>query len=568
MSKGRILIVDDNAENLYFLRTLLEADGYETVPAPNGAEALSMAHQGPFILAISDILMPVMDGFALCREWKKDGKLKSIPFVFYTATYTDDRDRKFALGLGADEFIIKPQEPDSFRQTIGEVLRRVGSTPAQVPQQTAEEAVYLRQYNEALVRKLESKMEQLEKTVRELQAEKAEVLKSQKERENLQSQLYQAQKMEAIGRLSGGVAHDFNNMLSVIMSYADIILRRTDPSDPLSFDVQKILGAARRSADLTRQLLAFARKETVPPKAVDLNEAVGAMAPFLQRLLGETIELSWKPGDGLGQVLIGPTHLDQILTNLCVNGRDAIEGTGRIVIETGAAAFDAAYCALHADHFPGEYWRLSVTDNGKGMDQDVLSKVFEPFFTTKETGKGTGLGLATVYGIVQQNRGFVTVKSEPGRGATFEVYLPRHAEKPARTAPPAPAPAAPRHQTTILLVEDELSILRVTTLILEDLGYNVVSASTPGEALSLSQALPGEVNLLLSDVVMPQMSGLELGRKLLVLFPGLKRLYMSGYAAGSLSGPDAPDEGARFIMKPFTIKELAEKVHEALKAPH
>lgn len=564
MSKGRILIVDDNTDNLYFLRTLLQADGYETAIAPNGAEALDLAHQVPLVLVISDILMPVMDGFTLCREWKKDKQLKSVPFIFYTATYTDDRDRKFAMGMGADEFILKPQEPDFFRQAVEGVLKRVGSTPA-VPLETRDEAVYLKEYNEALVRKLESKMEQLEKTVRELEMEKAELTKTQKERENLQAQLFQAQKMEAIGRLAGGVAHDFNNMLSVIMSYTDMILRRTDPSDSLSLDLQKVMGAAQRSADLTRQLLAFARKETAQPKVMDLNGAVEAMVPFLKRLLGETIELSWRPGEGLGHVLMGPSHLDQVLTNLCVNSRDAIEGDGRIVIATGAAVFDAAYCAQHPGFFPGEYWRLSVADNGRGMDKGVLDKIFEPFFTTKENGKGTGLGLSTVYGIVQQNQGFIMVTSEPGRGATFEVYLPRHSAQPAAKASENPGPPMARNQTTILLVEDELSILRVTTLILEDLGFNVVSASTPLEALRIAQVQSGGIHLLLSDVVMPQMSGLELARKLMEHFPNLKRLYMSGYAAGSLSEPDKLDEGALFIRKPFNIKELAEKVLKALK---
>ncbi|HJT23688.1 MAG TPA: response regulator, partial [bacterium] len=564
MSKGRILIVDDKQENLYLLKTLLEADGYETVTAPNGEVALSLARQGLPVLVISDILMPVLDGFTLCREWKKDEALKKIPFVFYTATYTDERDRKFALGLGADEFIIKPQEPDFFRQAVEEVLKRVSSAPVHAPAEAREEAVY-QQYNQALVRKLEGKMEQLAKAVRELETEKAELLKAQKERENLQTQLFQAQKMEAIGRLAGGVAHDFNNMLSVIMSYTDMILRRLDPSDPLSHDLQKVMGAAQRSAELTRQLLAFARKETSLPKVLDLNEAVEALVPFLKRLLGENIELTWRPGEGIGPVLVGPTHLDQILTNLCVNSRDAIEGAGKIVIETGATAFDPAYCAKHAGFYPGEYWRLSVTDNGKGMGKDILAKIFEPFFTTKEAGKGTGLGLSTVYGIVQQNQGFITVKSELRQGAAFDIYLPRHVARPAVEVPGGTSVPRPRNQTTILLVEDELSILRVTTLILEDLGYNVVSASTPLDALKLAQAQPGGIHLLLSDVVMPQMSGLELAHKMLEQFPRLKRLYMSGYGAGSLSEPDKMDEGAHFIRKPFNIKQLAEKVQEALR---
>ena len=405
MSKGRILIVDDNQENLYLLKTLLEADGYETVQSPNGAEALAHARHGDFCLAVSDILMPVMDGFSLCREWKKDEALKKIPFIFYTATYTDDRDRKFALDLGADAFIVKPQEPEAFRRTVEDVLKKVGSAPVHAPGGAQEETVYLKEYNEALVRKLEAKMEQLEKTVRELEREKTELLKSQKERENLQSQLFQAQKMEAIGRLAGGVAHDFNNMLSVIMSYTDMILRRLDPSDPLSHDLQKVMGAAQRSAELTRQLLAFARKETTPPKIVELNEAVGALVPFLRRLLGENVELTWRPGEGVGRVMVGPSHLDQLLTNLCVNSRDAIEGSGKIVIETGAAAFDAAYCAKHAGFFPGEYWKLSVADTGKGMEKDILAKVFEPFSPPRRPGRARAWGFPPFTASCSKTRG-------------------------------------------------------------------------------------------------------------------------------------------------------------------
>ena len=564
MSKGRIVVVDDNAENLYLLRALLQADGFEVATAANGSEALALARQGPLAMVISDILMPVMDGFTLCREWKKDAQLGKIPFVFYTATYTDERDREFALGLGADEFIIKPQEPDSFRQTIREVLQRVRSSPAHSPGEAKEEAVYLKQYNEALVRKLEAKMQQLEKTVRELVLEKAELLKTQEERETLRNQLFQAQKLEAIGRLAGGVAHDFNNMLSVIIFYTDMILRRTDPSDPLSQDLQKVMGAARRSADLTRQLLAFARQETVVPKVVDLNGTVADMLKLLQRLIGENIELAWHPGKGVGRVRVGSTHIDQILTNLCINARDAIEGNGKIAIETGMAVFDEAYCLKHPEFRSGEYLRLSVTDNGRGMGPEVLSNVFEPFYTTKETGKGTGLGLATVYGIVQQDKGFITVNSAPGKGAAFEVYLPKYQGLPAPASPEAPAPPRTRGQTTILLVEDEPAILQVASLVLGELGYIVVGASRPLEALRLAQDQPAGVQLLITDIVMPEMNGLELAKKLIPLFPGLKRLYMSGYSAGTMNSSDVLDEGAHFIQKPFTIKELAEKVQEAL----
>lgn len=388
--------------------------------------------------------------------------------------------------------------------------------------------------------------------------------RTEEEREKLRNQLFQAQKLESIGRLAGGVAHDFNNMLSVIISYTDSILRRTDPSDPLSGDLQRILAAAQHSAELTRQLLAFARKETVVPQVLDLNKTVGDMIPFLRRLLGENIDLVWRPGEDPGQVRVGSTHIDQILTNLCVNARDAIAGHGRILIETGAAAFDASHCAGHPEFSTGEFALLAVSDTGQGMGPEVLAKVFEPFYTTKGPGKGTGLGLPTVYGIVQQDKGFITVESEPGRGTAFKIYLPRFSGRPEQVLPETSAPPLARSQTTLLLVEDEPAILRITTLILQNLGYAVVGASSPSEALRLAQAQPNGIHLLVTDMVLPEMSGLELSRKLLSLYPNLKRLYMSGYAAGSIPGSDGLDEGSHFLPKPFTIQELAAKVREAL----
>jgi signal transduction histidine kinase/FixJ family two-component response regulator len=562
MSASRILIVDDHEENIYLLRALLQADGYEVSTAPNGAEALAQAHLNPPDMIISDVLMPVMDGFTLCREWKKDPRLAPVPFVFYTATYTDERDREFALSLGAEAFIVKPEEPEVFREKIHGILGKVKglSTPGEKGEGApVEETVYLKQYNEALIRKLEAKMAQLEKTIRELERENAERLKSEAERESLRDQLFQAQKMESIGRLAGGVAHDFNNMLSVIISYTDLVRSQLKPDDPLRDDLQKILEAARRSADLTRQLLTFARKETVTLKVIDLNEAVKGMIRFLERILGDNIQLSFPLQGKPGRVRVGSSHLDQILTNLCVNARDAIQGHGRIDITTGAAAFDEAYCANHPGFYPGDFLRLSVSDNGCGMKEEVLAKVFEPFYTTKGPGQGTGLGLSTVYGIVQQNKGFIKVKSQLGVGTTFDIYLPRYdGPLPAAPAESLAVPLA-RGQTNILLVEDEPAILQITSRILKNLGYTILPYPSPREAL-LRIRDHSQVHLLITDVIMPEMSGMELAKKVQPLFPGLKCLYMSGYTADS----SQLEEGVHFIQKPFTIKELAEKVHEVL----
>ncbi len=384
------------------------------------------------------------------------------------------------------------------------------------------------------------------------------------EREKLQAQLNQAQKMESVGRLAGGVAHDFNNMLAVITGYADLALEETDPESPLHTDLLEIQKAAQRSADLTRQLLAFARKQTVAPKVLDLNETVAGMLKMLERLIGEDIQFTWQPKAELWPVKVDPSQIDQILANLCVNARDAIAGAGKVTIETGTTAFDEAYCAHHVGFAPGEYVRLAVRDDGCGMDKEMLAHIFEPFFTTKGVGAGTGLGLAMVYGAVKQNHGFIDVYSEPGQGTTFTIYLPRHVGKAGQARTEGAAGPDRRGQETILLVEDESAILKLTTMLLEMQGYAVLPASTPGEAIRLAREHAGEIQLLMTDVVMPEMNGRDLAKNLLSLYPHLKRLFMSGYTADMIAHHGVLDEGVHFIQKPFSIKGLAAKVREAL----
>jgi two-component system cell cycle sensor histidine kinase/response regulator CckA len=384
------------------------------------------------------------------------------------------------------------------------------------------------------------------------------------ERERLQAQLAQAQKMDSIGRLAGGVAHDFNNMLGVILGHADMALELVDPSQPLHADLSDIRLAALRSADLTRQLLGFARKQTIAPRVIDLNEAVDGILNMLRRLIGEDIDLVWLPGVEVLPVKMDPSQFDQILANLFINARDAIDGVGKVTIETGQASFDQAFCNDHPGFLPGDYVRLEVSDSGCGMDKETLERLYEPFFTTKEVGKGTGLGLATVYGIVKQNSGFLNVYSEPAHGTSFKIYLPRQAAKPERVLQKDPGAPTARGHETILLVEDEPLTLALTTRVLENLGYTVLGASTPGEAIRLADANPGEVPLLCTDVVMPEMSGLDLVKALKTSHPNLKCLYMSGYAANVISRHGVLDEGVRFIQKPFLIADLATKVREAL----
>jgi signal transduction histidine kinase len=384
------------------------------------------------------------------------------------------------------------------------------------------------------------------------------------EREKLQNQLTQAQKMESVGRLAGGVAHDFNNMLGVILGYTELAMEKAPPLDPLHADLEEIQKAAQRSADLTRQLLAFASKQTVAPKVLDLNETVEGMLKILRRLIGENIALAWKPGHGLWPIRMDPTQIDQILANLCVNARDAISGAGKVTIETTNASFDAEDCDNHAAFLPGDYVLLAVSDNGCGMSPESTSHLFEPFFTTKEVGKGTGLGLASLYGAIKQNNGFVNVYSELGKGTTFKIYLPRDtAKKQAETK--EPQPRIERGSETILLVEDEPAILRMTGIILEKLGYNVLAASSPSEALRLAREHNGRIHLLLTDVIMPDMQGYELAKNLQSLYPKMKCLFMSGYTAHSIARADLLTKDMHFIQKPFSKTDLGAKLREVLK---
>ncbi len=859
-----ILIVDDLEENRYLLEAMLKAEGHTVREASNGAEALGILRAGGIDLIISDILMPVMDGFQLCRAVKTDPDLHRIPFIVYTATYTDAKDEAFARMIGADRFVVKPCEPEVFMKVLGEVIDAARHRPDAPHTPLASQENLFQLYSERLVRKLEQKIEQAEHEIEARRKAEAALRESQtrliaaqrmarmgdftwdletgevncsealldlmgydaserfdsdrvnaqihhpedreriirwlqgciasdsdvltpneyrvtgnsgetlfvrtvgvverrpgrkprvfatmqdiserkraeldlehrvemerlfgsistrfvnlpadavdrgisdaleaigrfagvdrsyvflfsangatmdnthewcadsieaqidklkglpadlfpwwmekmkrlevvhiprlddlpaeaeaerkilegqairsilaiplaggdtlegfvgfdavkrektwseedigllrtvgevffsslrrqrveRERERLQAQLMQAQKMESVGRLAGGVAHDFNNMLNVILGHAEFALEGIDPSDPLHAHLHAIRKAAERSANLTRQLLAFARKQTVVPKVLDLNDTVEGMLRMLRRLIGEDIELVWLPGTNLWPVKVDPGQIDQILVNLCVNARDAISGPGRVTIETRTRTFDSSDCGGNPECIPGQYAQLTVVDDGCGMDAETRAHLFEPFFTTKEVGQGTGLGLATVYGIVRQNQGFINVYSEPGRGTVFNVYLPRHAaEGVAEAAPQLPAGPPLQGCETVLLVEDEPSILEIGTIMLRRLGYTVLPAAGPREALDLARRHEGEIHLLITDVIMPEMNGRELTDRILELHPRAKRLFMSGYTADAIAHHGVLDEGVHFLQKPFSLQDLAVHVRKAL----
>jgi PAS domain S-box-containing protein len=544
----KILIVDDHESNLYLLKSLLGGNGYEVITAPDGAGAFEIMEAGNIDLVITDILMPVMDGFQLCRKIKTHPTLKTTPLIFYTATYTGKKDEDFALKIGADRFIVKPCEPDRILAAVKEVLaaaeQRQGTGAGPVIE--SDEAYKL--YSERLVKKLEQKMLEAEREIaarkiaeKELRKSRERLVEAQrlahmgdftwdvatgevtgseavfellgydpeeplnmdrihaeihhpddaddvaawagacidsgredlppkeyriirkdgrilhvrtlgriekspdghplvfatiqditarieaeKEKEILQDQLNQAQKLESIGRLAGGVAHDYNNMLSVIMGFAELALGKIPPGASIHKDIEEILRAAGRSSDMTRKLLAFARKQEISPRTLNLNDVIEGILQMLARVIGERIHFSRHLTPGLWDVFMDPSQVDQILMNLCVNAKDAIDGSGSIHIETANVHLDDRFCADRPGAVPGDFVALTVADDGCGMDGQTREKIFEPFFTTKTSDKGTGLGLATVYGIVNQNNGFIHVQSEPQQGTTFTIYLPRH----------------------------------------------------------------------------------------------------------------------------------------------
>ncbi len=382
-------------------------------------------------------------------------------------------------------------------------------------------------------------------------------------RQSLQAQLSQAQKMEAVGRLAGGVAHDFNNMLGVIIGHAELAMAQIGTSHAIFADLMEIRKAAERSADLTRQLLAFARRQTVSPKVLDLNETVERILKMLRRLIGEDIILAWLPSRTPCRVKVDPSQIDQILANLCVNARDAISGIGKITIETGLTFFDEDYCARHPEFAPGRFAMLAVSDDGCGMDAETVDKIFEPFFTTKAMGEGTGLGLATVYGIVKQNDGFINAYSELNHGTTFKIYLPCAGEQPAEK-PLAPSKRHLRGDETVLLVEDEESLLALGKTILQQHGYEVLAAKSPTEALGIAQDHPGPIHLLITDVIMPEMNGKDLRDRLAEVKPGFECIFMSGYTANVIAHRGILDGGIDFLQKPFSIQTLLEKVRDVL----
>jgi two-component system cell cycle sensor histidine kinase/response regulator CckA len=661
----KALIVDDIAQNLYFLRTLLSANGYQVESAGNGAEALALAEKATPDLIITDLLMPVMDGFTFCRACRSRPALAAVPIVVYTATYTDPSDEKLALDQGADLFLVKPLDVEELMKAISELLQKRAAGLLARHHRLAPPEVFIQQYNATLIRKLEQKLAELDASDRKrkeseerlrqavrvsnigifdhdhisqtiyasprdreingldptepisLEAFIARVHPGDRERiaaavnlalnpdgdglfdvenrlllpdgsvrwtstraqtffegegterhptrtigavrditkrKQAEEQQLQAQKLESIGRLAGGVAHDFNNLLTVINGYSTLILSRMSAGDPLREAIKSIQNAGESATALTRQLLAFSRKQLLEPRLLDVNRMVEGIRPQLEHLLGEGVEVRVALDEASGAVHADPHQLERVIINLAVNARHAMPNGGCFSIETASAELPQSQ-----EGAKGRYFLLKVSDNGEGMNEETRRRIFEPFFTTRPAGTGTGLGLATVQGIVAQSGGQIEVFSEPGLGTTFHIYLPVVAGTAVARARPASATPLGGSET-ILVVEDLTAVRDYVVMALASYGYRMISAGSAREALRIVAQESGPIHLVLTDVVMPDVGGPEMVEQLEKVRPEVKVLYMSGYTDNLMFEP------VHFIEKPFSPEELAGKVRELLGA--
>lgn len=521
-SASTILIVDDNPLGREVLGDVLEPDGYTLYYASDGPEALSLAAQLDPDLILLDVMMPDMDGYEVCRRLRADKRLCEVPVLMVSAL--DDRLARInGIEVGADDFVSKPVDRMELRARVRTINR-------------------LNRY-----RKLQEQQKLREKV--------------EDEREELRTQLYRAKHMESIGQLAAGLAHDYNNLLTVIMGNVELAMKETTSDHLRLASLKEIRMAAENAASLTRKLIVYSQKQIVAPEIVDLNSALESIRPQLAQTLGEQIEISWFLGRGLGSIKIDPAQLQQILVSLCQNSREAIKGPGRVTIETRYAYIEESYKAKNPDATPGRYFILSVTDTGCGMSPEILARIFEPYFTTQklDSTKGRGLGLATVYGIVRQNDGFIEVFSEPNCGTTLKIFLPVHAEIPARIIRETPAADLKKQRPTVLIVEDNEGILELITQILKIQSYTVLPSSNPSEALVLAENHPEPIDLLITDIMLPDMDGRALAELLTARHSGLKCLFMSGFSADIISRNGKLEDGVNFIAKPFTAKELTEK---------
>jgi len=522
----RLLVVDDSEDDAILLVRELRRNGfapdYERVCNAPAMKAALARQSWQFV--ISDYHMPNFDPFEALRILKQTGR--DIPFILVSRV-VDDRNAVAAMKAGAADFIMK----QDLVRLVPAIERELRDAANRAGRRSAEDALRLSE-----------------------------------------EQLQQAQKLEAIGRLAGGVAHDFNNLLTVITGYSDRALRQLAADHPVRVPVEEIQKSAERATALTRQLLAFSRKQTLQPVVLDLNAVVANVEEMLRRLIGENIELHSTLSPKPCAVKADPGQIEQVIMNLAVNARDAMPMGGKLILETDVLTLESARNSGPHQFLPGDYVRLTVTDTGTGMTDEVKAHLFEPFFTTKEVGKGTGLGLATSYGIIKQSGGHILVYSEPGHGTCFKIYLPA-AETIALPAPAQPAGAsttatsAPPCTETILLVEDEAALRELALCVLSECGYNVLAASNGKEGLEIAKNRNGHpIDLVLTDVIMPQMGGKEMIDQMRPLLPKAKVLFVSGYTDDALAHHGVLEPGISFLEKPFSPTRLIFKVREVLDA--
>jgi len=543
-----ILAIDDIRDNLTALRAVVaeQLPGTRLLTALDGPTGLAMARAEDPDVILLDIVMPGMDGFAVCRQLKADERLRAIPVIFLTAMRTDRESRVDALEAGAEGFLAKPFDEVELTAQIRAMAKIKTANRLQ------------RRENEQLA-------ELVVERTRELERELAEHKQAEQEREKLEEQLRISQKMEAIGSLAGGVAHDFNNMLNVIIGYGEIVLRKLQADDPLREDVKEIIKAGERSAMLTRQLLAFSRKQVWQPEVFDLNVLVENLEKMLRRLIREDIDLRLTLAAEYARVRADPGQLEQVVVNLAINARDAMQYGGILTIETADVELDGRCLSEPVGAAPGRYVLIAVTDTGCGMSKAIISRIFEPFFTTKEKGSGTGLGLSTVYGIVKQSGGHIVVFSEPGCGTTFKIYLPATSALPEIKNIRQVEEVCPDHGKSILVVEDEESLRALFARLLSGWGYEVTIAANGGEALLLVEENGLQPDLIISDIVMPGMNGPVLVDRLRRQRADLRVLFMSGYIDDAILDQSVLTPETLFIGKPFNIKDLAAKIKEAMQ---
>ncbi len=621
-----ILYVDDDPGNRQALSWIFQSEGFNVWQAATGQEALELAERGPDLVVL-DVNLPDINGFEVCRRIKAHPAAGRIPVLHLSACYVNSADRVRGLEGGADGYLTKPVDMEEVLAHARALLRvhqaeereRAAARDWQATFDAMNDGVCLldrdgraRRCNRALTELLGlPAAEVLGRDVHELVAGPARAgepapfrrMFQSRRREGLEltrggrvlhittdpivdpagaltgavyvvadvtahhrleEQYRQAQKMEAVGRLAGGIAHDFNNLLTIIMGCGEVLLAGPDLVDESRELVGQVLRSCERAASLTRQLLTFSRRQALRPRVLDLNLAVRDTARLLRRLIGADVELVVDLDAALGPVRADPDQVAQVLLNLAVNARDAMPHGGRLTIQTDTATVEREPAEGELGMSPGRYAVLSVRDTGCGMTPEVQSRLFEPFFTTKEVGKGTGLGLATVYGIVRQSQGHITVDSSPGAGTTFHIYLPLAEGSPAAPAPPSESRPVSRGRETVLLIEDEEPVRRLARMGLELVGYTVLEAGDAAEALAAFEQVAGKVDLVLADVVLPGAGGPEVVERLKAIRPDLKVVFMSGYAEDATPVHGVVTAGRPFLRKPFSPAALAEMVRAVL----